>query len=339
MCDLLQEADKLSTSTAPLLITGETGTGKELIARRAHGARGSLIVIDCTNLNCEIAERELFGNLRGAYTGAVADKPGLIQEAHGGTAFLQIQAKLLRLLQSKTYRPVGSTVERHSDFRVIAATNRDLKAEVSHGRFREDLYYRLNVARLKVPALRERPTDIPLLVSYFAARDKVSFSPEALNVIMNYPWPGNVRQLQNFVARVAAKGLGRCVNEADLPSTIYQARHRGSLMRLAAAVSAGGPANPFPPLLQPDDNRPAEGRGTKSLSHAYDWQDIPPLTMGEIESLAILRALHTAKGDRTRAAVLLGIGRTTLYRKIREIESDSQVRDQIAILSAAPDLG
>jgi DNA-binding NtrC family response regulator len=216
-----------------VLLTGETGTGKELAARAVHmesARKGkSFVAVNCGALPAELVESELFGHAKGAFTGATAAKPGLFEEAHGGTLFLDeigdlplpVQVKLNRALQEKEVRRVGTTVPVKVDVRVVAATHRDLAAEVSAGRFREDLYYRLNVVTVRLPALRERRDDIPLLAMHFLSRtgrpELEGFTPEALRALTAYAWPGNVRQLENAVARAAAVAPGPRLTREDLP--------------------------------------------------------------------------------------------------------------------------
>ncbi len=303
---VLQLIQRLGRSKTPVLILGETGTGKELVARAIHGAgtSGPFVPIDCSALVGPLIESELFGHTRGAFTGAAGPKKGLVEIADGGTAFfdeigelsLDLQAKLLRLLQEKEFRPVGSVERRRADFRVIAATNRDLTAETGQGRFRRDLYYRLNVVTLRLPPLRERREDIPLLVSQFFARfgGRHTITRECLDAMLAYDWPGNVRELENCVQRMLAINSGPLLHTADLPSALQNdlAARRTVIPRLAAAAGQafGGPT--------------ASSR--------------PVLSLTEMEKNAIIRALEYTQGDRATAAQLLGIGRTTLYRKLRE---------------------
>jgi transcriptional regulator with PAS, ATPase and Fis domain len=247
----------------------------------------------------QLMESELFGYSKGAFTGAHNHKLGLLDSADGGTAFfdeigelpLELQMKLLRVLHEKQFRAVGSVGQRSSNFRVIAATNRDLAAEVQAGRFRQDLFYRLNVMRVRIPPLRERREDIPLLLSHFLARDGNGhcLTDEIVTSLSSYNWPGNVRELEHVVQQMMAMNSGPFLTLADLPSSVINARDEAAIQQRAV--------------------EPA------SASLATDSQVIP---LAEIEKRAILNALHYTKGDRTVAAVLLGIGRTTLYRKLKE---------------------
>ncbi len=292
---------KLGRSDSPVLVLGETGTGKEVVARAIHHAagHGPFVPIDCSLLGT-LLESELFGHTRGAFTGAVANKPGLLQTAEGGTAFFdeigelpaEIQAKLLRVLQEKEFRALGALTGRKAQFRVIAATNRDLRREVEAGRFRSDLFYRLNVVVVRLPPLRERREDIPELVEHFLERygRNHEVEPDALRALVAYEWPGNVRELENAVQRMVAMNSGPDLHCGVLPTQVQNvvfARQCEDLQRLGEAV--GGPE--------------ASPAGV--------------VPMEELERRAIAEALAQTRGDRARAAVLLGIGRTTLYRKLK----------------------
>ncbi|WP_430009235.1 sigma-54-dependent transcriptional regulator [Methylophaga lonarensis] len=235
MRNLRGKVSKLARSQAPVYITGESGTGKELVARLIHdlGARasGPFVPINCGAIPAELVESELFGHKKGSFTGAVADKTGLFQQANGGTLFLDevadlpmiMQVKLLRAIQEKTIRPVGGQEELHVDVRILSATHKDLAQCVRQGNFREDLFYRLNVIQLKVPALRERRADIPMLVSHIlqqlAQKNRTSVAtihPAAMQALMNYPFPGNVRELENTLERAMTWADGGEIQETDL---------------------------------------------------------------------------------------------------------------------------
>lgn len=284
---------KVSQSTSPVLLLGETGSGKELVARAIHftGLRRekALVPVDCSALTPTLVESELFGHVKGAFTGAHLSKRGLLQAANEGTIFLDeigelpmfLQAKLLRVLQEKEIRPVGSTERIPIDVRVIAATNRDLETGVRAGTFRQDLYFRLNVVQIRLPALRERKVDIPLLVAYFLKNfsDPVqpvrAISDGALRVLMAHDWPGNVRELENAIESAVALSSDSVLTADDL----------ASIPNCASARSL------------PDSN------------------ELIPLE--EIERRAILHALRETGGDKLAAARLLGIGKTTMYRKLK----------------------
>jgi two-component system response regulator HydG len=284
---------KVSQSTSPVLLLGETGTGKELVARAIHfkGSRRekAFVPVDCSALTPTLVESELFGHVKGAFTGADHSKPGLFHTANEGTIFLDeigelpmfLQAKLLRALQEKEIRPVGSTEQIPIDLRVIAATNRDLEAGVRAGTFRQDLYFRLNVVQIRLPALCKRKVDIPLLVAHFL--DKFSdplqpvraISDDALRRLMAYDWPGNVRELENAIECALALSSDSVLTADDLASVPYRA----------------------------------------SAPNAPDSNEFVPLK--ELERRAIANILRETGGNKLAAARLLGIGKTTLYRKLK----------------------
>ncbi len=300
IAEVRRRIQKVGRTRSPVLLLGESGTGKEVAARAIHQANpaGLFVPIDCSLLGT-LLETELFGHTKGAFTGAIANKPGLIALAEGGTAFfdeigefpLDMQAKLLRVLQEKEIRPVGATERRKADFRVIAATNRDLAREVERGNFRRDLYYRLNVVTLRLPPLRDRKEDIPDLAAHFLERygSPHELGADLLQVLLDYDWPGNVRELENCIQRMVAMNSGPGLSAADLPSS------------LASPLAAERAARDFEVLRQaPPPEAP------------------PVFRLDEVERKAIAQALEFTGGDRSRTAELLGIGRTTLYRKIKE---------------------
>ncbi len=312
---LVRLIQKLGTSRWPVLVLGETGTGKEVVSKSIHNLNpvGPFVTIDCSSMVGTIIESELFGHAKGAFTGAVGTKMGLIEAANGGTAFfdeigelpLDLQAKLLRVLQEKEYRPVGSLQPRYSDFRVIAATNRDLAKEVERGTFRRDLFYRLNVVTVKLPPLRDRKDEIPQLVDTFL--DKYGrghrLANETLDAILAYDWPGNVRELENCIQRMVAIHTGPLLMVGDLPSNVQN--HLQAKRREALTMAVGGTLSIHA--------RPAD---YAQLPMAATEPAIVPLQ--EVERREIIKALDYTKGDRGLAATLLGIGRTTLYRKLKE---------------------
>ena len=297
--EIRRRIEKLGRSRCPVLLLGETGTGKEVVARLIHAAagQGNFVPIDCSAMNPALLESELFGHVKGAFTGAASNKIGLLELAHGGTAFFdeigelsaEMQVKLLRVLQDRRIRPVGSLEWRQADFRIIAATNRDLAGEVERGRFRRDLYYRLNVVTLRLPPLRDRREDIPALIAHFLARHGGGrrLSPELEQAMLSYPWPGNVRELENCIERLVALNSGPVLHLADLPTGLMNYWRSGR----PQAAPAAAPASDDP---------------------------APVLSLDEIEKRAILDALAFTRGDHLKAARLLGIGRTTLYRKLRQ---------------------
>ena len=315
---VLHMIDKLGRCRWPALLLGETGTGKEVVARSIHqmaNARDPFVTIDCSSMVGPLMESELFGHVKGAFTGAAGSKIGLIEAANGGTAFfdeigelpLELQAKLLRVLQEKEFRPVGSLSTRRSDFRVIAATNRDLAKEVEKGTFRRDLYFRLNVLNIRLAPLRERKEDIPELIHYFLSRVGGSYTltGEAMEVLLAYDWPGNVRELENCVQHMVAVNSGPLLHVQDLPSALQNfIVQRKAQFLMAAAPSAASPVQESnrPDAAAPEPPAPVPG--------------VVPLAV--LERRAIMNALEYTKGDRAVAAHLLGIGRTTLYRKLKE---------------------
>jgi two-component system response regulator HydG len=286
--------EKVSQHEYPVLVLGESGTGKELVARSIHflGPRKDrpFAPVDCSALVPTLIESELFGYVRGAFTGAMQAKQGLLEAAQGGTLFLDeigdmpvdLQAKLLRALQEREVKPVGSTERRRINVRIIAATNRDLDSAIRAGTFRQDLYFRLNVVQIKLPPLRDRKSDIPILVTAFLEKfcDPQglvrTISEDAMRRLIAYDWPGNVRELENAIERAAALGSGPVLHVGDLPSN----------------------------LQYPTSERVPER------------DEILPIE--ELERRAILRTLRETAGDKLSAARMLGIGKTTLYRKLKQ---------------------
>ncbi len=292
---------RMAKSRFPVLILGETGTGKEVVARAIHNAnaRGPFVVVDCSALVGPLMESELFGYAKGAFTGAHVQKLGLLDAANGGTAFfdeigelpLEMQQKLLRALQQKEFRAIGGLAERSSDFRVIAATNRDLANEVDKGRFRQDLYYRLNVLKLRIPPLRERKEDIPVLIDHFLQRygNGQAMTADTMEALLSHDWPGNVRELEHAVQYMIASNSGNWISLGELPTNVKN----------------------------PAVHREIEERQSSSPI-AFEDAEKNVLPLAQVEKKAILHALNIAKGDRTLAASMLEIGRTTLYRKLKE---------------------
>jgi DNA-binding NtrC family response regulator len=267
------------------------------------------VPIDCGSLVGPLMESELFGHTKGAFTGAGEAKKGLIELANGGTAFfdevgdlpVELQVKLLRVLQEREYRPVGSLQRNQVDIRIVAATHRDLQREVGVGRFREDLFHRLNVIRLTLPPLRERKEDIPLIADRFLALTgkRYMIADDAMEAMMRYDWPGNIRELKNCIDRMVAFNSGPLLHKSDLPSGVTT--DDNAEPALARAAAAGAPGSSQGDL--------------RALSAATAH---PVLRLDVVERRAIEQALMYTHGDRTTAAHLLGIGRTTLYRKLKE---------------------
>ncbi len=326
---VLRLIDKLGKCRWPALLLGETGTGKEVVARAIHSmtaAKEPFVTIDCSSMVGPLMESELFGHVKGAFTGAANAKVGLIEAANGGTAFfdeigelpLDLQAKLLRVLQEKEFRPVGSLVTRRSDFRIIAATNRDLAKEVEKGTFRRDLYFRLNVINIRLAPLRERKEDIPALINHFLSRigGNYSLTAEAMEVLLSYDWPGNVRELENCVQHMAAINSGPLLHLGDLPSNLRNFLTEKKAQYLMAAAPAQ--------FARPPEEAPASQGSTETAQEPAPApaaiQNAPVIPLMELERRAIVNALEYTKGDRSVAAHLLGIGRTTLYRKLKEYQ-------------------
>ncbi|WP_242371836.1 sigma-54-dependent transcriptional regulator [Anaeromyxobacter sp. SG26] len=299
MLEVYKTAARVAPSPATVLILGESGTGKELVARAIHAASprasGPFVPVDCGAIAEGVLESELFGHARGAFTGAQASRRGLFEEAHGGTLFLDeigdvgpaLQARLLRALQEGEIRRVGANEPVQVDVRVVAATNKDLAAAVQAGRFREDLYYRLNVVTLRIPPLRDRREDIPLLVEHFAAKHghpQAVVTPAAREMLVAWRWPGNVRELENVVARALALNPTGVIEPDALPESI-----RGPGATPIPAVAAG--------------ERP---------------------TLAELERRYAAQVLAEQGGNKTRAAEVLGIDRKTLYRILGEEREESK---------------
>ncbi|HFC98212.1 MAG TPA: sigma-54-dependent Fis family transcriptional regulator [Thermosulfurimonas dismutans] len=296
--------EKVAPTESTVLILGESGTGKELVARAIHRqsrrSEGPFVPVNCGAIPEELLESELFGYEKGAFTGAHRSKPGRFEMAEGGTIFLdeiaemspKLQVKLLRVLQEKTVERLGGERPIPVNIRIIAATNRDLEREVAEGRFRKDLYFRLNVIPIHLPPLRERKEDIPLLAEHFlrqfCAREEVPLkrlSEEALQYLLRYSWPGNVRELENLMERLVILSENETIGPEDLPDHIVRAPDR-------------------PPFTIKD----------------FGFEEFSlPKALQEIEKEFILRALRASKGVKSQAAKLLGIKRTTLIEKIKRL--------------------
>ena len=287
----------VAATDASVLISGENGTGKELIADALHAnskrAHAAFVKINCAAIPAELIESELFGYKRGAFTGAVSDRTGLFEMARGGTLLLDeigdmpphLQAKLLRVLQDRRARPLGSHRDVELDFRLVCATNNDLQEQIKNGKFREDLYFRINTITVKVPALRDRPEDITLLADHFCRkfaeeyqRPVTEISPETMQLLVNHTWRGNVRELEHAIERAVIVAQGSAIEPDDLPETI-KAQQMDSNVHLAA------------PRLQ---------------------------TLAAIEKWAIQRTLEHTRGNKRAAAAILGVYRPTLYNKLRK---------------------
>jgi DNA-binding NtrC family response regulator len=295
---VLRLISRLKDTRTPVLISGESGTGKELVARALH-YRGSLasrpfVAVDCGSLVPTLIESELFGYEKGAFTGALRSKQGLLQSADTGTIFLdeigelplEMQAKMLRFLQEKEVRPVGSNQKVKVDVRIMAATNRDLEIEYKKGTFRKDLYFRLNVVTIHLPPLRERRSDIPILVNWFLERlapgRDASVSGTAMKALLAYDWPGNVRELENCLERAVALGDQQLIDLADLPPSIAGAEVPEKAAQFEMSASGD-----------------------------------PSTDLEDIERATIQRVFVQVNGDKALAGKMLGISRATLYRKLK----------------------
>lgn len=303
---VLSLVERVADSDSTVLVTGESGTGKELIARAIHynspRAQNPFVAINCGAIPAELLESELFGHVKGAFTGAISNRVGRFEMANGGTIFLDeigdlepsLQVKLLRVLQERSMEPVGGTKSIQVNVRVIAATNKDLEQNVQNGLFREDLFYRLNVIPINVPALRDRKTDIPLLLGHFVtafnknkSRGLLGFSEEAMDSLCNYPWPGNIRELENLIERLAIlKGYGK-IELSDLPAKYQNFKSAPVDIELTS-------------LEIPEDGM--------DFNKAVD----------DYENQLILRALEKTGWNRNQAALLLKLNRTTLVEKIKK---------------------
>ena len=301
---------KVAPTDATVIIEGPSGTGKELAARALHGlskrADGPFVAVECSALAKDLLESELFGYMPGAFTGASAQgRVGHVEAAHGGTLFLDeigeidlsTQVKLLRVLESRTVKRVGGTEDIPVDFRLVAATNRNLAQMVAKGTFREDLYYRLNVIDIRMPALKDHPEDIPALANKFLAEfakkddsDVTGFAPAAMQALCSYAWPGNVRQLRNVVEKMVVLGSSPELAVADLPPEVTSPPPAIAPATPAAAADASAA-----------DARPAAGQ-----------------SLADAERNQIKAALDACRGNKTKAAELLGISRRTLHRRLRE---------------------
>jgi DNA-binding NtrC family response regulator len=305
---ILHTIEMVAAARTPVLIEGESGVGKELLAQHVHrlSPRGSKAFVDlnCAAVPSTLLESELFGYERGAFTGAGNEKPGLVEVADGGTLFLdevgemipEIQSKFLRVLDSGTFYRVGATRKRRADFRLVCATNRDLKAEATAGRFRKDLFYRVNGVKVVIPPLRDRPEDIPLLVEHFARQlpNQKRLAPAALEALAAYEWPGNVRELHFAVERAGLLAEGEMIDVSDLPPEILErtGRHASPAYVAAPAAALAGSARAA----------------------------TPPDASEEGPDLAQVRAaLEQAKWRREKAAEILGVSPRTLYRWIKRL--------------------
>ena len=354
--------ERVASSTATVLITGESGTGKELVARALHDqsdrSGGNFVPINCAAIPKDLLESELFGHRKGAFTGAMADRIGRFELAHGGTIFLDeigdlsldMQVKLLRVLQERTVDPVGGLKSVEVDVRVVAATHRDLEAEIEAGRFREDLYYRLNVLPLNTPALRQRTQDVPALLVHFAehfavtGQTPISFTADFIEALKDYAWPGNVRELSNLVDRFNTLFSGQLLSLATVPSSLLpkglrtlQAQRVSTpiadaleivsplsakdMLQSANAEVMNPFANPAPPLTMDLHNEVED-----IIMLAQGLPSLPPEglslkdRLADIERDLIVQALNRTDGNVSQTARLLNLQRTTLIEKLNKYD-------------------
>jgi DNA-binding NtrC family response regulator len=320
MLELARQIERVAATDVTVAIHGESGTGKELVARAIHEfsgrAKAPFVALNCAALPESLQESELFGHEKGSFTGATARRAGRFEQGNGGTVFLDevaelspgAQAKLLRVLQERLVQRVGGSEDVPVDFRLVAATHRDLSEAVRLGRFREDLYFRIVVYELEVPPLRARQGDVPLLADHFIERhgerlvkSRPHLHPEALSALERYPWPGNVRELENTLQRAIVSCSGNEIRLLDLPQRL---REPGAASAAVAPVPT--PSAPSAPAPTTDTSAPSTTPATA------------PMTLEEAERQMIVRALERCNGNRSLVAQQLGIGRTTLYRKLKE---------------------
>jgi sigma-54 specific flagellar transcriptional regulator A len=350
VAEVVRACRRVAASDATVLISGETGTGKEVFARFLHEnsprAHRSLVAVNCGAIPETLLESELFGHVRGAFTGAIQSRRGRIAAAEGGTLFLDeigelplsLQVKLLRVLQDRVYEPVGSTEPVAADFRLIAATNRDLAAEVEAGRFRRDLYYRLLVCPVEVPPLRHRGDDVVRLFQHFwtSRGETRAVDAAVLGAVQAYDWPGNVRELENLVERLSVCSEGRVIVAEDLPIPLRRAcgtlppSAPSPVSLVPASIPAAAPvaaAEPAEPLASFAPAAPAltPVPGLAAPLPALDDRGVElPRVLRQLEDAYIDAALARTGGNKKAAADLLGLQRTTLVEKLRRRQRDFQ---------------
>ncbi len=314
MKKIYQLVKKIAPSSSTVLILGESGTGKEVLAKYIHFCskrKGPFVPINCAAIPEELLEAELFGYEKGAFTGAIRSKPGKFEIANGGTIFLdeigdlspKLQAKLLRVIQEKQVERLGGDRPIKVEVRILAATNKDLEKEVKEGRFREDLFFRLNVIPIKLPPLRERKEDIPLLAKFFLKKiceregiEEKKLTPEAMEKLVNYPWPGNIRELENFIERLVILSEGNIIGVEDLASFSLD----------------------FKTPIKNDSFKDNEFLTKISLPEIPENGIELNKLLREIEIYYLRKALEVSKGVKTRAAKLLGLNRTTFIEKLKK---------------------
>jgi sigma-54 dependent transcriptional regulator, flagellar regulatory protein len=357
--DITRTCARIGPSDSTVLLTGETGTGKEVFARLVHAqsarAGRPFVPVNCGAIPEALLESELFGYVRGAFTGAVNNRRGRIALAEGGTLFLDevgelplsLQVKLLRLLQERTYEPVGSSESVQANFRLIAATNRNLEDEVKAGRFRRDLYYRLHVCPLHLPPLRERREDIAPLFHYFwrARGEQRVVAPDVIHHLESYSWPGNVRELENVVERLSVCSESPLIHAGDLPPLIREEaglihlERTDAELRFDVTVPGFAPPQLVPPLPAMPGSEPtsfAQPEESTDVSLMIPLPAAPPIVdptlslpvdlprlLRDLETAYINKALGATGGNKKEAAKLLGMGRTTLVEKLRRRNADA----------------
>lgn len=351
LANVFKDLSKVAPTDSTVLVTGESGTGKELLVRAIHAnsrrADKPFVPINCGAIPKELLESELFGHEKGAFTHAIRSRPGRFELADGGTIFLDeigemdlsLQVKILRVLQEKEIERVGGAGVKKVDVRIIAATNRDLEAEVAKGRFREDLYYRLNVIPLHLPPLRERGGDVLLLANHFLeifckkkGRPRLTLSPDAIRILSAYTWPGNVRELVNFMERLSILVDGNVINPQDLPAKILDQVGDISLLPYPAQE----PPKEAPLTAEIISHKPVENSVADSNSDSvkmrgssgsFVWPNLSVLNekgmnlkefLENIENQLIDEAIQKAEGVKNQAAEYLGIKRTTLIEKLKK---------------------
>jgi len=358
---------RVAGSPSTVMITGESGTGKEVVARSLHDLsprrNAHFVPVNCAAIPKDLLESELFGHRKGAFTGASSDRVGRFELAHGGTLFLDeigdmsldMQVKLLRVWQERSVDPVGGLRPVPVDVRVVAATHRDLEAEIAAGRFREDLYYRLNVLPVHTPPLRERADDIPVLLGHFAKRHAhsghkpIQFAEDFLRLMTAYPWPGNVRELGNLVDRFSVLFAGQRLDLTTVPASLMPKNMATLLADMLAELGLSGPVSvgatkPQPELSSPEDlwsphEDAANPAGNSAVSNVEDIimlaQGLPALPvdglslkdhLAEIEKELILQALERTEGNVSQTARLLNLQRTTLIEKLNKYELRTQTQ-------------
>ncbi len=374
--EVLRLIDLFAETPATVLITGESGTGKELVAQALHrnSSRRSraFVPVNCAAIPRELLESELFGHRKGAFSGAIADRTGRFELAEGGTIFLdevgdmplELQSKMLRVLQEGTIDPIGASRQVRVDVRVVAATHRDLEAECAAGRFREDLYYRLNVLPIMVPPLRERVSDVVQLVTHLASRlDKgalpMSLDAEFIRALQSYAWPGNVRELSNLVQRLCVIFPGKRLRRRDVPAHLLPKNLREALAEAAPAAPAGAPLSellgqPLSGPLNPSLDAGAPQTFLDPVVEPHSIEEIILIANGSrsfpsdgvflrthlvnLERKIIFSALKHASGNVSKTAQLLNLQRTTLLQKLNKIKADSAGLDLDQLLVPISDM-